>query len=220
MADGFLGRWSRRKLEAKEGRAVEEPVRDLGPGAPPPQPSPGGGGSQPAVSPPLPGEGQGGGTPAAKQPAEPPPTLDDAKSLTPESDFSRFVRPDVAPEVKNAALKKLFADPRFNIQDGLDVYIDDYNKPDPMPEAMLRKLAGAKFLGLFREEERTEEASAQPRDDAEGQALPSVAQSQPAQPADGLDGAKPAGPTHDADPDLRLQQDDAAEGGESGRGPR
>jgi hypothetical protein len=176
-----------------------------------------------AVSPsPLRGEGRGEGAAAPQQnpPAEPPPTLDDAKSLTPESDFSRFVRPDVAPEVKNAALKKLFADPRFNIQDGLDVYIDDYNKPDPMPEAMLRKLAGAKFLGLFREEERTEEASARPRDDAEGQALPSVAQSQPAQPADGLDGANPAGPTHDADPDLRLQQDDAAEGGESGRGPR
>jgi hypothetical protein len=39
----------------------------------------------------------------------------------------------VAPEVKNAAFKKLFADPHFNVMDGLDIYIDDYSKPDPLP---------------------------------------------------------------------------------------
>ena len=50
-------------------------------------------------------------------------------------------------------MKKLFADPHFNVMDGLDIYIDDYSKPDPIPEAMLRKLASAKFLGLFDEEE-------------------------------------------------------------------
>jgi hypothetical protein len=33
--------------------------------------------------------------------------------------------------VRNAALKKLFTDPHFNVMDGLDVYIDDYGKPDP-----------------------------------------------------------------------------------------
>ena len=68
--------------------------------------------------------------------------------MTRESDFSRFVAPGVDGEVKNAALKKLFADPHFNVMDGLDTYIDDYSKPDPLPASMLRKMAQAAFLGL------------------------------------------------------------------------
>jgi hypothetical protein len=31
--------------------------------------------------------------------------------------------------VKNAAMKKLFADPHFNVMDRLDIYIDDYSSP-------------------------------------------------------------------------------------------
>ena len=55
---------------------------------------------------------------------------------------------DVDREVKNAALKKLFGDPRFNVMDGLDVYIDDYSKADPLPRSIVRQLAQAVFLGL------------------------------------------------------------------------
>ena len=40
--------------------------------------------------------------------------------------------------------------------DGLDVYIDDYSKPDPIPDSMLRKLAHAKGL-LFDEKEEPQE---------------------------------------------------------------
>ena len=47
-------------------------------------------------------------------------------------------------------MKKLFADPHFNVMDGLDTYIDDYAKPDPIPPAMLRQLASAKFLKPLR----------------------------------------------------------------------
>ena len=64
------------------------------------------------------------------------------EALTPEADFTRFVKADVDPGVQRAALKKLFADPQFNVMDGLDVYIDDYNKPDPMPAGMLEKIVG------------------------------------------------------------------------------
>ena len=56
--------------------------------------------------------------------------------------------PDVSGEVKNAALKKLFGDPHFNVMDGLDVYIDDYSKPDPLPAAVARQLAQTAFLGF------------------------------------------------------------------------
>ena len=169
---------------------------------PPPHPSPSGGGSLQSFSPP--GEGEGGST-AAHEPA---PTLEDARALTPESDFRRFVAGDVPADVKNTALKKLFADPRFNVQDGLDVYIDDYSKPDPIPPAMLKKLASAQFLKLFDEdEEKKKEGSREVADDPTVQ---SVAQSNEAEPA------VPPAEDH-ADPDLRLQQDDAP--GPQGPGP-
>jgi hypothetical protein len=117
----------------------------------------------------------------------------------------------VPPEVKNAAMKKLFADPRYNVMDGMDVYIDDYSKPDPIPATMLRQLATAKFLGLFHEEERREEqAAGQTRDVANNPTPQKVAQS----------GSVPQAmsePT-DADPDLQLQQDHAAPGEDPGRG--
>ncbi len=205
MADGFLGRWSRRKLDAKAGKPLEEP--------PPPVAAP-----EPAP----PAAAAAVAVPAAEPapaPAEPLPTLEDVKGLTPESDFSRFVRPGVDPGVKNAAVKKLFADPRFNIQDGLDVYIDDYSKPDPLPESMLRQLAGAHFLGLFREEERKDEQEGGAREHAEAEGNASVAQSPSALPADEPAGATPpAVPPDHADPDLRLQQDDPAGPGGTGRG--
>lgn len=228
VADGFLGRWSRRKLDAKDGRPLEaEPPKQAEP-LPPPQASPAGGrgseaaaaasprGPAPGLAPSPPGgEGRGEGPPAA----EPPPTLEDAQALTIDSDFTRFVRADVPADVKNAAVKKLFSDPHFNVMDGLDTYIDDYGKPDPIPESMLRQLAASRFLGLFREEEREEkEKAAKARDDAEGQGAVSVAQSQPpaADPAPAPPPAVP--PEAHAHPDLRLQQDDAARPGEAGRG--
>ena len=58
--------------------------------------------------------------------AAPDPPLPPVESLTFDSDFTPFLRPDVDEAVKRAALKKLLRDPRFNVMDGLDVYIDDY----------------------------------------------------------------------------------------------
>jgi len=203
MSDGFLGRWSRRKLEAKEGKALEA--------QPLPSAKIAGSDTSPAAQ----------ANPAGRLPAPatapeqvPLPTLEDAQALTMQSDFTRFAAPNVAPEVKNAAMKKLFTDPRFNVMDGLDVYTDDYSKPDPMPMSMLRQLASAKFLGLFDEEEK-HEAAHRARDIAANSAEQTVAQS------DSLPRAVPEPvsqtPKH-ADPDLRLQQDHAAPGEDPGRG--
>ena len=66
----------------------------------------------------------------------------------------------VAPEVKNAAMKKLFADPHFNVMDRMDIYIDDYSQPDPLPLAMLRQMNGAKFLNLFEDEDQGKDKAA------------------------------------------------------------
>ena len=81
------------------------------------------------------------------------PTLADAQALTPQSDFKPFMARGVASDVKNAAMKKLFTDPHYNVMDRLDTYIDDYSLPDPIPEAMLRQMVSAKFLKLFDEDE-------------------------------------------------------------------
>ncbi|HSH88799.1 MAG TPA: DUF3306 domain-containing protein, partial [Ramlibacter sp.] len=75
MSDGFLGRWSKRKLEVKEGKAVEpEPLPTV---APVPV----------AAAAPLPATPE---TALEASPETPLPTLEDVKSLTAESDFSRF----------------------------------------------------------------------------------------------------------------------------------
>jgi hypothetical protein len=89
---------------------------------------------------------------ADQAPAAPAP-LPDPESLTPDSDFTMFMRSGVDPQARNAALKRLFSDPHFNQMDGLDVYIDDYGRPDPIPAAMLRRLNQARSLRLFDEDE-------------------------------------------------------------------
>ena len=229
MSEGFLGRWSRRKAEVREGRlpsdppssepsaspslAERAPTERSGPSAPgDPLPT--------SAAPPAVG---GGGPPDA--PAAPPaPTLADAQALTPESDFRRFVAPDVAPEVRNTAMKKLFADPHFNVMDGLDVYIDDYNRPDPLPAAMLREMSSARFLGLVQDEPAAAAGKAAPdpmpaaqapapavaRDDADGPGVSDVAQSGASETP--TDHVRP-------NPDLQLQPDDAARREGVGPGP-
>src|SRR5947208_1646967 len=116
-----LSRWSRRKLAA----AAEAPA---------PAPA-----SAPAVVP-APATAPGVLTPSAA--LELPPV----ESLTFDSDFTAFLQPGVDDKVKRAALKQLFRDPRFNIMDGLDTYIDDYTKADPIPEELVRKLAHARAI--------------------------------------------------------------------------
>lgn len=92
--------------------------------------------------------------PAAPVRAEPanPAELPPVESLTFESDFTAYLKANVEESVKRAALKKLLHDPRFNVMDGLDTYIDDYTKNDPIPDEMLKRLEHARstFQGLER----------------------------------------------------------------------
>ncbi len=192
--DGFLSRWSRRKSLVREGLAVPE--------APPPEAAP-----LPAAVAVPEVEAEAETAPAAESaPAPPPPTLDDVAALTLDADFARFVAPEVSGEVRNAALKKLFSDPHFNVMDGLDTYIDDYNTPDPLPRSMLAKMAQAAYLGLVDEQPKT------PNDrvaDKVSAAVPPAAAPAAAET-----------PPHDEDPDLRLQSldDPGPSGPEPGAG--
>jgi hypothetical protein len=92
---------------------------------------------------------------AAQQPATPAaakpelPSIDSLQGLA--SEYKEFLRPEVDVKLRQAALKKLFHDPHFNIMDGLDTYIDDYSKPDPIPDEMLKSLKQANRM-IFPEE--------------------------------------------------------------------
>src|SRR6476646_3935130 len=76
-------------------------------------------------------------TPRPPAAADTPPQLPPLDKLTLDSDFSGFFHPKVDEGLRRAALRKLFSDPHFNVMDGLDVYIDDYSKSEPIPAAML-----------------------------------------------------------------------------------
>ncbi len=140
--DNFLSRWSRRKIEARKAEADAAPANP--PAAPPPA------GVRPDAAP---APGAGG---SAEAPAAPLPPLDSLRGVA--SEYRDFLRPEVGEGLRREALKKLFHDPHFNVMDGLDTYIDDYTKPDPIPEAMLKSLNHAKGLIFDREDEPQEAA--------------------------------------------------------------
>jgi len=98
-------------------------------------------------------------------PAVEAPALPSPDSLTFESDFKAFMQAKVEEGVKRAALKKLFSDPRFNVMDGLDTYIDDYSKDDPIPQAMLARLEHAKSTLFGRGEEKPKEQTGPEKQD-------------------------------------------------------
>src|SRR5690606_30000982 len=60
--------------------------------------------------------------------------------------YSAFMAQGVDESVKRSAMKKLFSNPHFNIMDGLDIYIDDYSKFEPISPALLASLSHAKNL--------------------------------------------------------------------------
>jgi len=226
---GFLSRWARRKAQARDqaqarseaqtrGEAQtrrESPAEVVAPGvvwadaAPPgtvtatvPKPSIA---AERHAADDAPATPAAGSAEATRQDA-PLPTLADVAKLTRQSDYSPFVQPGVSAEVRNAALKQLFSDPHFNVMDGLDTYIDDYGKPDPIPLAMLRRLHQSRVLGLFDAE--TEQDGARAGASSDGGAAEAVAESEPSIRPVAIPGP-PVRP--DDDSDLRLQQDDGAE---------
>lgn len=166
MSEGFLSRWARLKRSREQAQgavdengapaphdptpAIPDPAADgssaaTGPGASSSMTSVAGPSGSVASAPGAIGPADHGDPgpshPAAHATSEDPnEDLPPIASLTPDSDFTPFLRRGVAPDARNAALKKLFADPHYNVMDGLDVYIEDYNVVEPIPEAMLARL--------------------------------------------------------------------------------
>ncbi|MDI9234797.1 DUF3306 domain-containing protein [Limnohabitans lacus] len=203
MSDHFFSRWSRRKQEAAQGLPLPEPetVGRHNANAPPK-----------AVPEPV---------PAPAVPEAPLPTLADAQALTPESEFGAFMRQGVPADVRNLAVKKLFADPHFNVMDGLDIYIGDYTIADPLPAGMLEKMVSAQAMKLVPEiiEPRPTSGSLleeNPELHAPDMQSPSlVAQSAPLP----VNSTEPdLLPSEHDNPDLQLQPNHAPAGPEAGPG--
>ena len=126
--DGFLARWSRRKIEVRRDEAH------------PPAPPPG------AEDAPVPEDG-----PAAELTPEAIEALPKIEDLTPETDITAFLRKGVPDALRNAALRRMWSlDPaiRDHVGDARD-YAYDWNVPGGVPgngpllpgddvEAMLR----------------------------------------------------------------------------------
>lgn len=220
--EGFFSRWSRRKARQRAGEMPPaEPARDA------PRP-PAAESAAPIDTPPVDAQPASAAPrvddDAHAAPVSPLPTLADVAQLTPTSDFSRFVATGVEPSVQHAALKTLFSDPHFNVMDGLDVYIDDYNTPNPIPDAMRRRLqAHAARRVLDAPQPATDETATDATAARAGPAGASAASpdraSAPALPQSPASGdtefARP-GAESDEDTALRLQPDDAADAAGAG----
>jgi len=193
VVDGFLGRWSQRKQALREGNAPPEPAAPVDASRAP---------DVPASAPPDAAQAPTRPEVVAPPPQTPAPTLDDVRLLTPDDSFARFVAPDVAPDVRNAAMKKLFADPHYQVMDGLDIYIDDYSLPSPLPAAMLKDMVSAQFLKLVDEPEANDVI-------VQADASNPVPAPEPAAPD-----LTPCQPTQNDHTDLRLQPNHAAAGAE------
>lgn len=124
--EGFFQRWSRLKTDtaapvAAPDELVAQPL------------------AEPSVAAPMASKAADGSDGRAPQL-----TVDDVARLDADADYSPFVARGVDQSVRRSALKKMFSDPHFNVGDGLDLYMDDYNKPDPVPAAMLAALQHSK----------------------------------------------------------------------------
>ena len=100
--------------------------------------------------------------PAPPQKAEaaaPAAPLPPVEGLTPDSDFTPFMAPNVDGATRRAALKKLFADAHYNVPDPFEAYSEDWTVGEKIPMEMLKTLNHAQKL-LFDEAEKPVEAAA------------------------------------------------------------
>ncbi|MEY4496614.1 MAG: hypothetical protein RL744_1678 [Pseudomonadota bacterium] len=160
MAGGFLNRWSRLK-SGEQLEPEKKPTDQL---------------KQELAS-----SSEASNPNAVAQDGPPSATLEDVEKIDRFApDFSAFMKPDVDPAVQQAAMKKMFSDPHFNVMDGLDIYIDDYSKPDPIPLEMLKRMVQSDMLNIFRKDKDEEVPATQTAANAvsepEEPALPLVPQ--------------------------------------------
>ena len=157
--EGFLTRWSRRKVLSRSGEELPEPAQDADEELP--EASAPGQESSPVVEEALPEHpGEEAGVPQDAEPELPP-----LESLDENSDYSAFLGDGVPADVRQKALNKLFHSPKFNIRDGLDDYDWDFTNPEPLGDIITAEMRYRvereleRLAGLDEDEEREEDTS-------------------------------------------------------------
>jgi hypothetical protein len=87
------------------------------------------------------------------------PTLETLATQGLDGNFKAFMQAGVEEGMRRAAIQQLFKQPIFNVMDGLDVYIEDFNIYEPLTAAELPGLAHARSM-LFPEAEAQAQAEA------------------------------------------------------------
>jgi hypothetical protein len=191
--EGFLARWSERKRSVRETEAAEEKAEEKREER---------------------AEAEDEETLAANRAAAEAIDLD---SLTVGSDMSPFYKPGVPAALKQLALRKLWrSDPVFAVQDGLDIYRENFHDPSYLLTGGSSWVPGSGYAQRFAElKEQAEKALVEakaragelaPEDSAEAvEPVPGVeAQAEPAaaeapQPAELAESAEPAETTETAE---------------------
>jgi hypothetical protein len=171
--EAFLSRWSRRKLGTLQTPAPDSPKPAAAPAA-----------KAGAMTDAKANDGD-----APAQLLQLPPL----EEVSFDTDFRAFMGKEVDEGVRRAALKKLFADPRFNVMDGLDTYIDDYTQAETISAEMLATLEHAKHTLLGPQREKQDEsqdsaAAPQARDETPAPSAPDDATKQKPEGEDGAAG--------------------------------
>lgn len=145
----FLSRWSRRKAEATEG----VPDTDTAPESETVVPTP---------------------DPQSKTDADMPPV----ESIDESTDMRDFFSPEVSERLRQAAFRKLFQLPQFNIVDGLDDYDDDFTAFESLGDIVtadmrhrmeLEQEQSSPFMtDEVAEEEHVEDDAVKPADESQG----------------------------------------------------
>jgi hypothetical protein len=133
--ESFIGRWSRLKRT----------------GAPPARPDP------PRSA--VPAETAEPPEPPAELTDEDMPALD---TIGEGSDLTPFFSPRVSEELRQAALKRLFRAPKFNLRDGLDDYDDDFRSFEALGDIVTAEMRLQRERAEARLRRELEEMSSDP----------------------------------------------------------
>lgn len=115
LEQGFLARWSQRKLQTER---LAPPQTEV-------------------LAPPLAAEAEDSEiSVAALTDADMPPV----ESLGEASDYRGFLSPKVSEALRKAALRKLFSQSRFNAVDGLDDYAEDFTRFEPLGDLVTHEM--------------------------------------------------------------------------------
>ncbi len=170
--EGFAGRWSRLKAEARAVPPAPAPAAEVEPAA------------VPVASEATPPE-------KSEKPAEtaaPPKTeLPPLDTLTKDSDFSLFMNKDVAEDTRKLALRKLWTmDPHFATIDISECHSIDFNAVPTFPNGLLNTIyrVGSGMVEAVEEIERKEAADKIAAEQAEAAQVAALPTDSPAKATD------------------------------------